>query len=162
MELIGKYSSAGVLVDSNLLLLLCVGILDQTRVSQEKGVREYTSQDYEILREFLSKFARLVTTPNVVTELSNLSGRFRYDFRIVFRRFVRETLVSKLAEQYVPSARASTHFAFDRLGITDATIGVLAEEKILVVTSDLDLSITLASRKLDHILFRRDLADPTL
>ena len=162
LDLVAKHANTGILVDSSLLLVLCVGVLDRNRVSQEKGTREYTPEDFDILSDFLGRFPRRFATPNILTELSNLSGRLREDMRFLFRLWMREELFAQLEEQYVPTKDAMLHFVFERLGVTDATISIIADQGILVLTSDLNLSIMLESRKLDCILFRRDLGSYVL
>lgn len=162
LELVAKYSNAGILVDSNLLFVFCIGILDRVRVSQEKGTREYTPEDFDIVSDFLGRFATILATPNILTELSNLTGRLREDVRNVFRRSMREKLLAQVEERYVPTKDAMAHFAFERLGLTDAAIGIIAGQEILILTSDLDLAIVLESRKLDCVLFRRDLGSYVL
>jgi hypothetical protein len=158
LQLLAKHANSGILVDSNLLLMLGVGSLDPNRVSKEKGTREYSPEDFDILSQFLARFKRQFTTPNILTEVCNLSGQLRADIRRFFRQWIRDHVVVHLDEQYIATKDASSHLVFERLGVTDAAIAIMADQGILVLTSDLDLSIMLDTRGLDCILYRRDLA----
>ena len=61
-------------VDTNLLLVLVVGLLDPEQVEKFKRTRSYTREDYSLLSDFVSGYDGLLTTPNVLTEVSNLAG----------------------------------------------------------------------------------------
>ena len=70
----------------------------------------------------------ILVTPSVLTEASNLlpSGSDALKRRPVgaLRGFIAgdaiETLIMPRTEHYVPSANGASHFAFLRLGLTDA------------------------------------------
>ncbi len=47
--LVTHYRTKGVLVDSNLLLLLFIGSYDPQRIKKFKRTQEYTFEDFELL-----------------------------------------------------------------------------------------------------------------
>ncbi|MEX0643018.1 MAG: hypothetical protein WD468_09980 [Pirellulales bacterium] len=155
--LIAKHSASGILVDSNLLFLWSVGTLDPSLVEREKGTRNYTLNDFRLLAQLLAQFKRFVTTPNILTEVSNLSERLQQHIRPIFRQLIRDKFLEILDERFVTSEEAVNHDIYERLGLTDAVIGLLADQGPLVVTNDLDLSLLLESRQVDVIHYDRTL-----
>ena len=69
--------SGTLLLDTNLLLLLFIGGKDISLIKKAKTPSAYTEEDYELLQEFASRnrFANLLTTPHIITEVSNLLGK---------------------------------------------------------------------------------------
>jgi hypothetical protein len=161
-SLISKHSQSGILIDSNLLFIYGVGLLNPDYIGIQKGTRDYTVEDFRLLQHFLEKFGAVLTTPNIMTEASNLAGKLREDVRLVFRILLRETLIKLLTERYVATTSAVNYPFFDRLGVTDAAIGFLAEEDVLVLTDDLDLHLMLASRQLESVKYTTHLRPLTL
>jgi hypothetical protein len=147
-----KYKSKGVLIDSNLLLLYFVGQHDPTQIGGFKRTRAYTVDDYVLLRHLLGLVSPIVTTPNISTEVSNLSGQMPEVLkRGYFDRFRSEVHV--LAETYMPSAQASESPYLARLGLTDSVIADISKDKYLVLTDDFPLSNLLQKLRIDVINF---------
>lgn len=65
---------SGVLIDSNLLLLLFIGGYDRKQIQINKRLKAFAEEDFDVLVGFLSQFSQLITTPNTLTEVSNLSS----------------------------------------------------------------------------------------
>ncbi|MCY7357876.1 MAG: hypothetical protein LH609_10485 [Rudanella sp.] len=63
---------SGLLLDTNLLVLLVIGQYDPKRINGHKRLQSYTSEDYDLLLGFMSLFRTFATTPNILTEVSNL------------------------------------------------------------------------------------------
>jgi hypothetical protein len=80
-HLISLYRRKGLLVDSNLLLLYFVGAYDPERISTFKGTysRGFSEDDFNLLFRLIALFEKIVTTPNILTEVSNLSSQLRKD-----------------------------------------------------------------------------------
>lgn len=150
-DIIQKHARKGVLLDSNLLLVYCVGAIDPSRIPSEKVTRQYNSNDFRVLNHFVGRFDRILTTPNIITEVSNLSGRLREDTRTILRLWSRNKLVKVLQEKYVPSVAAFRHDAFERYGLTDAAVSICGMDGSLTLTDDLDLSILLQKQESDCI-----------
>lgn len=70
--LIRKHRANGVLVDTNLMVLLLVGRAHKRRIREHKRTSDYTVRDYDLLEQLIAEFQRIVTTPHVLTEISNL------------------------------------------------------------------------------------------
>lgn len=60
------------IVDTKPLALLIVGSIDAKLIRKVKRTRGYEEESFLLLRQFVSEFKRpLITTPNVLTEVSN-------------------------------------------------------------------------------------------
>jgi hypothetical protein len=138
-EIFARYRPAGVLVDSNLLLLYFVGSYDRNVISRFKRTAKFTPEDYTLLHRFLSAFTRIVTTPHILTEISNLAGQL-YDRA---RLDVMERLaagIHLLHEVHTPSIELARTPSFKRFGLTDSGVVSNARGKFLVLTDDFRLS----------------------
>ncbi len=65
------------LLDTNLLVLLIVGRASPAFVGAHKRTHSYRSEDLPLLEALLAKAARIVTTPHVLGETSNLIRQFQ-------------------------------------------------------------------------------------
>lgn len=152
LKLIERYGSRGVLVDSNILLLHFVGGLDRKLVPHHKRTNQFAVEDYDLLESFLSKFQRIVTTPNILTEVNSLLGQIgeprRTDCQAVLGRGI-----GLLDEHYVPSADVVLDDHFVKLGLTDSVIARLAEGSYLVLTDDVKLASLLQQIPVDVVNF---------
>lgn len=74
-ELFSRYRQKGILIDTNILLLLFVGIVNRERISKFNRTQQFTPEDFDILQEIILYFPKIVTTPNILTEVSNLAGQ---------------------------------------------------------------------------------------
>lgn len=151
-ELLARYKSRGVLIDTNLLLLYFVGLYDQSQIQKFKRTLIFTVDDFDIIRNFINYFGKVVTTPNILTEVSNLSGQLPDAVRSAYyddftARF------EVLEEEYVPSADICSLSYFRKYGLTDSGIASLVRDKYLVLTDDFRLSNFLQSSKIDVINF---------
>ena len=63
-----------VLLDTNLLVLLVVGLESRRFIAQHKRLTAYSSEDFDLLIDLLGRFgpAGWATTPSVLAEASNL------------------------------------------------------------------------------------------
>lgn len=70
-----QYRPKGLIVDTNIFLLLLIGIYDPSFISQCRLTQQYTPEDFELLKKILSFFRKIIIIPHVLTEISNLSKR---------------------------------------------------------------------------------------
>jgi rRNA-processing protein FCF1 len=149
--LIQKYHRAGVLLDTNLLLLYFIGLADPKGITGFKRTRQFVEEDFYTLVSLLNRFSLVATTPNILTEVSNLLGQLAEHLKpSYFAELVRG--ITLLNESYLPSADVATTAEFNRFGITDAGIHMLAHN-YLVITDDFRLSQYLQSKGLDVLNF---------
>ena len=71
-----KYRPDGLIIDTNLLILFLVGKFDESFIEKCKLVKgDYCIRDYNILCQIIKRFKKIVITPHIITELSNLSKK---------------------------------------------------------------------------------------
>ncbi len=142
-----------VALDTNLLMLLVVGRASPAFITRHKRLTQYSHHDFNLLVEALERADAIMTTPNTLTEVSNLAGfgvidPLRSQIYGVLRNFT-----ELLSEHYRPSRLAAAEPEYDRLGIADAAwLGVLDEETVLL-TDDMQLYLATARRGLNVINF---------
>jgi hypothetical protein len=152
IALLEKYSRVGILLDTKILLLYFVGSFDPELIPKFERTRTYTREDFCILHQFLSPFKKVVTTPNILTEVSNFSGQLAdYLHPEYFEHFASKIML--LDEHYLPSADISSANEFKQFGLTDIGIFLLAKGKYLVMTDDLPLFSYLQRKGVDAINF---------
>ncbi len=152
LGLIERHRSRGVLVDTNILLLYFVGSFSRELIPRFKRTCEFTVDEYDFLNQLLARFARVVTTPNILAEVNSLSGQMGEPAKTeYFEEFARG--IATLDERYVPSATASQLSEFPKLGLTDSGILHLAGGKYLVLTTDLELCHFLEKAAVDVLNF---------
>lgn len=152
-ELIAKYRSRGVLLDTNLLLLDVVGRHDPGLIRKHKRTATFSLEDFILLEELLDQFPTIVTTPHILAEVSNLSAQI-HGSAIPGLRSAFAGRIQLLDERYCTGRQAVADRHFGRLGITDAGVLTLCQEHFLVLTTDATLATVLQSRGRDAINFR--------
>jgi hypothetical protein len=159
--LVQKYRRKGILVDANLLVVLLVGKLGPAHLKNCRATKSFTPDDYSLLVQGVTKFNTLVTTPHILTEVSNLAGSLPEpllgEFRAVFR-----AVVESMSEQSRPAREIAWDAQFLRFGLTDTAITMIAPGRYLVLTVDLPLCGLLQRRKVDVLNFNhfRDFGGP--
>lgn len=122
-------------LDTNVLLLLIVGTAIGDVVG--KRLKQYTRQDWDILQGYLVDTDRMIATPNVWTEVSNICT---FGIHKDWHRKVRETLATTIGgavEVVCASREVAANPEFARLGLTDcAWLSVLSDNKELVLLTD--------------------------
>lgn len=135
---ISEYRNRGVLVDTNLLMLLIVGAYDRGQVERTGRIRDrFRAEDFDILVNLLDRFETRVTTPHILTEASNLlAQQLKGDLKgQVFLRFS-ALIQEEWIEQYTPAAALVEAPAFLWLGLTDIVVSKAARDTYLVLTDD--------------------------
>ena len=151
--LMNRYRSRGILVDTNILLLYFVGQYDRSKIGQFKRTRDrYSAEDYDVLALLLSRFDRIVTTPNILSEVSNLSQHWAEPSRAGYS-YTFANRIAELSEQYVVSADAASLPCFPKVGLTDSGIVRLANDGYLVLTDDFELYGRLSKAGIDVLNF---------
>ena len=134
------------IIDANLLLVLVVGLNDPRLLGRKKHVAEYCKEDFDVLCGVLNDFDRLLVTPNIITECSNL----------ICAELLDEGAVYRLDERYVESVVAANRNEYRYLGVGDCSLLHLVDAQHAVVTADGALaraaqSINHASVNFNHV-----------
>ena len=150
--MIAKYKDKGLVIDSKPLLLYFVGLYDPGQIARFKRTQTYTIEDFHLLQRFVTCFRRVVTTPNILTEVSNLSGQLPEPIKSAYFRDLKKH-VGVVHERYRPSRLVCQNPHFVRFGLTDSAIVDLSMKKYLVLTDDLPFYGLLQRLGIDAINF---------
>jgi len=136
--LINKHRNSGIIIDTNLMILYLVGKYNPDQIKSFKRTQKYTLDDFKLLNHFIKFFKTLLTTPNILTEVSNLT--FSLNKQTEKKLFISfKKLIGTLKEEYINSISASEGKVFSDFGLTDAAIPELANGNYLVLTDDFPL-----------------------
>ena len=153
---IRQYSQSGVLLDTNVLLLLWAYRVDPVLIGGKK-LEIYTTGDAELLYACVSKFQKILTTSSILTEVSNLAGLMLYG--------TKKTQLFELMYAFFnePNADHVQHCSlhgvelpaptFVKLGYTDASIISVAKTLHFLLTDDLDLFLDAQAQQIPTINF---------
>lgn len=137
------YQKAGktIVIDTNLLLLILVGSIDEECIGKIKGTKMFSKGDFRTLIEVLDPFKRYIITPNVLTEISNLVGKEKdYYKRQIFSKLIEMMSLNSFEEKVIESKNVIMENSFCYLGLTDVGIIKLAErDSYGVITKDYKL-----------------------
>jgi hypothetical protein len=132
--------SRALLLDTNLLLLFLVGGKDPGLVTSSRRLNAFEEDDYYLLIKFIdaNRFNKLVSTPHILTEASNLLGLENHITKSAGREAIKE---------YVQHCTEITHGAqmlvdepeYHRLGLTDVAIKIASQLPAFVLTADAPL-----------------------
>lgn len=154
-SLIRRYHQKGILIDTNILLLFLVGSVNPERITRFNRTQQFIPEDYELLLGFIAKFQKILTTPNILTEVNSLANQLGEPERskcfVIFAQFAQNA--TRLNEHYIKSLDAVTVDRFVKFGLTDCGILTLARNEYLVLTDDLKLANYLQSVAVDVINF---------
>ncbi len=154
-SLVFKHQQKGLIIDTNLLILLIVGSCDIKRITKFTRTNIYTEKDFEIIRRFIKPFNNnIVTTPNILTEACNLClGLNAETDNALYYTFRR--IIDYLKEQYIASVKivSEKEKAFFSFGISDTAIVELCEQGRLLLTDDLELYNYVISQKMHALNF---------
>ena len=157
-SLVNKYKPKGILVDTNILILWVVGSANPQMISKFSRTKQFKIEDYRVLVRILASFSKIVTTPNVLTEVSNLmvkdikGNELSKCFAKLAEALSTEALI-KLEEYYVESCIITRINKISNFGLTDCGILELARNRYLVLTDDSKLAEYLQGSDVDTINF---------
>lgn len=128
-----------ILIDTNSLLLLLVGLMDTELIRKHKRTAIYEEQDFNDLLSVIGNLDNLVVLPNVWTETDNLLNNFGGEQK---HRYIITTVetIKSTTETFLESTKGVAHYSFYDLGLTDSLLLQYAMQCDLLVTSDSRLS----------------------
>ena len=129
-SLVNKYKDKGVLIDTNLLLLYLVGSLDLNLIRNFKRTAFFTEDDFELVSEFIKNFDQTITTPHILTEVSDFIDN-REKLQAVLKIYIETT-----KEIFIDSIKLSKKDTFLKFGLADTSVTYSAETNYLIYTDD--------------------------
>lgn len=143
----------GVVIDSNLLILLLIGLFDVEEIEKNKRLNKFEKEDFYKLVSLIDAVSDKITlTPNILTEATNLTENYNNQTEFAFFKFVEE-FIKTLEERNVSSNEIihNNQTAFYKFGLSDSSITNLSRQEYLIVTVDLPLYHYLISENLPAI-----------
>lgn len=135
---------SGYFTDANLLVLLVAGDTDPHIITRHKRLKQFTVNDYRILRELIFETGGIVyVTPNTLTEASNLLRNYGEPDRTRLSNTL-AALIHESQEVVVRSVDAAANAAYQRLGLTDAGLLEVVSADRPLLTVDVQLAIEAA------------------
>jgi hypothetical protein len=141
-----------ILLDANLLLLYLIGSFQRGRIEVFKRTAHFTLAEFDSLVALLAQFGTIVTTPHLLTEVSNLANSLpEYIKSDWCDHFAAKT--TDFLEILDPAALIMKESCFNPYGLADAALQ-RASVNTLVVTDDFRLSGFLRDRGISTLNFR--------
>lgn len=156
LAFVSQHKMQGILLDTNVLLLFLFATHQPSMVGK-KRLEKYGEDDGVLLVSYLKHFSRILTTPHVLAETSNLarqivSGQWRSELYTKLHPLFCLSLPNSF-EQCAVDGKAIKNDLFGKLGLTDSGLATLVQTKRLLLTDDLDLYIAAVSCGGDAINF---------
>ena len=146
-ELINKYRDKGIFVDSELLILYIVGSTNHRLLGNTKITSNFDENDFILVTEVLDAFKHRITSPHILTEVSDLLGETN-EFHHTLQKFIEFA-----DEKNLPSIEIAKGDSFLKLGLADSAIIEISKDSYLVFTDDQDLYGYLANIGIDAVKF---------
>jgi len=147
--------SNGILIDTNLFVLLIVGSVNRERIHRFKRTSNYTPADWDLLVGLLEQVPRRFVIAHVLAEVNTLTD-LKGPERVLAKEMLHRA-ISIVEELPISSLQACASPYYHRLGLTDAAIGLVARERgCSIITNDADLHVALLEQgvsvlKFDHL-----------
>jgi hypothetical protein len=152
----------GILFDTELLLVLCVGIYDSTLIGRFKKTTDYAVNDFNLLKNIADCFNPLYISPQILAELSNhsdmlpikriseyygsIEGFIRNHYEIHYQKNI------LLDEKYLPEL-GFTDISMFRLCLDNKCVLFTADRKLTQICRYHKLSVFNFNEYRDQLLF---------
>ena len=139
-------------LDTNILLLLVVGLSDPRWIAQHKRLSAYTVDDFALLVERIGE-SDILSTPHAMTETDNiLKGGLREPAGTILRETL-AAMVQRFDENYVRTRQLVTTDEYWWLGIGDTAWLETLPDDATLITDDLNLFAAALGRGIDAVNF---------
>jgi hypothetical protein len=139
------------LIDTNVLMLLIVGTWDRQAIRSHRRTAIFTPADFDILQNQLTRYAGVVITPGILTEVSNLMGN---DFHARIAETIR-VVCKPCMEIHRPKDEILKRSTFSRLGFGDSSILAMLADDTVVLTDDIQLYLQVLYEGHEALNFNR-------
>ncbi len=149
-------AKSALLLDTNLLLLLVVGLTDKAFIIKHSRLSAFDATDWHLLVDLISVSDGVLLMPQVLAETSNLlPGKLQDPIKSeLARRF--SQLINDAQERTVPARVAANREEFVRLGFTDAALLACSEGNGIILTADANLHLSALNAGLASINFNHE------
>ena len=136
---------SSVLIDTNLLLLLIVGLYNKDLISVHKRTKEFMPKDFDLLVKCINGYKILWVTSHCLAEVSNLimqtNEKQAKELMTCFSSFV-----AKAKESHIPKEVIFKNGISTRLGVADTGLIIKSKRVSCVFTVDLELYLEILKR----------------
>lgn len=132
-------------LDTNLLLVLVIGLTDRSQVGLHKRTRAFRPEAFDLLLKVAIGATQIVVTPHILAETSNLLGQDE-DLRTAAYRAKLAEMMNLHEELHISAVDVAADKAFIRLGVADCGALALLSEDLTLMTSDLGLYLEASLR----------------
>ena len=137
---------SSVLIDTNLLLLLIVGLYDKKLISVHKRTNNnFVPEDFDLLVESIDGYNILWVTSHCLAEVSNLimqtNEKKAKELMAYFSNFI-----AKAKESHIPKEIIFKNGISTRLGVSDTGLIIKSKRVTCVFTVDFDLYKEISNR----------------
>lgn len=146
-QLVVKYKESGVFVDSGVLLLFIVGSKDPGLIRNFGRTSSFDENDFILVSKFIESFDHKITSPHILTEVSDLLGEGN-DFHTIL-----EIYINISEEKYLTSREIAKNNSFYEFGLADSAIIEISQNSHLIFTADNRLYHYLTTIGVDAVNF---------
>ncbi len=145
LRLIQHYKQRGLLIDTNILLLYIVGAVDINLIRNFGRTAGFAENDFYVVSKFVDYFDIKITTPHILTEVSDLFGN-RKSLQAALSKYIELT-----EEIFLESKKVAETKTFLQFDLADAAISETAKNSYLVITNDNPLFGYLVNQQIDAV-----------
>lgn len=134
-----------IILDTNVLVLWLVGLIDPSKISKIKRSSMFDAQDHKNLSIFIAKktnneVTKIITLPNIWTEVDHLlNNSFSKNEKWEYIRLLKNT-IQQTTEKFFSTYGIIEHPTFFVLGITDTVLLACAKaERCAIISMDDEL-----------------------
>ncbi len=127
-----------IIIDTNALVLLLIGLIDTNLIETHKRTSIYEEEDFDNLVSVIGNINQLIVLPNIWTEVDNLLNNFS-SYKHSYIENLKST-IKNTTEKYFESNSITEKEHFFDLGLTDSLVLECAMDCKLLITSDSKLS----------------------
>lgn len=127
-----------VLLDTNLFLLLIVGLCNKDLIGKHKRTKNFVMEDFDLLAKSIDGYEILWVTSHCLAEVSNLLKQTHYDQAKQLMAFF-STFIARAKESHIPKEVIFRNDVLVRLGVADTGIVIKSKRVSCVFTVDFDL-----------------------
>ena len=146
----------GVLIDTNLLILLAIGLIDPAQIEKHKKLGAYSIESFKILFEIFNSCQKVYVSSHIIAETSNLIT-FGMHGDLETKAFIALKGIVDLGvfqELHVNAELLMKNEAYFTYGISDCGLLELVKDKVVLLTDDYRLSGYAESKGLDVLNFK--------
>jgi len=150
--LIKKYRTKGIAIDTEILLLLCVGLFNEGLIKRKgfKRTDKYSVDEFRIAQGIIKQISPHIVTPHVLAEFSNFSNELK-ERRKGYYSAIDSFLKNEL-EIYYPKEEILDEPFISFLGFADISLyKTCRDEGCVLFTADSPLTGFLRRQNIDVI-----------